>query len=222
MPGKLLSPLTAPAATEDGPDSRSQAERRGDTLADILRLAANCTDTPAKPGNPSASWSASASTWVAGIGQGLLDAEIRRISCNAKVIPVALGSQEQTPRHRPRHPGGAPQHPTSSHPPRPPVYLSELPHESKVGRRPSCRQVVSRQTDHSGQSHPSLPPPPNNAPFRLDDPRDPRSTPSIYRRPMWTKPEHPAATRCTPYAPNAVRRAGRPAWRGRGPCPRCT
>jgi hypothetical protein len=100
----LLSPLTEPRTTDDGPDPRSPSERRGDAFAEILTLAAECPDVPAEAGEPvTLMVSVTLEDLKAGIGHGLLDgywnvsvAEIRRMACDAKVVPVVLGSKGET------------------------------------------------------------------------------------------------------------------------------
>ncbi|TNC22407.1 DUF222 domain-containing protein, partial [Amycolatopsis alkalitolerans] len=44
----LLSPLTEPAPTPDGPDPRGASERRGDAFVEILHLAAGSPDGPSE------------------------------------------------------------------------------------------------------------------------------------------------------------------------------
>jgi hypothetical protein len=100
----LLSPLTEPRPTEDGPDRRSPSERRGDAFADIVRLAAGCPDVPNEAGEPvSLMVTVRLDDLKTGIGHGLIDgywnisaAEIRRMACDAQVIPVVLGSKGET------------------------------------------------------------------------------------------------------------------------------
>ena len=100
----LLSPLTEPRAGEDGPDLRSPAERRGDAFAEVLRLAAKCPDVPTEAGEPATLLvSVTLDQLKTGLGHGLLDgyemlsaARIRRLACDAKVVPVVLGSRSET------------------------------------------------------------------------------------------------------------------------------
>ena len=102
----LLSPLTEPrpATEEEGPDIRSPAERRGDAFADILRLAIRCPDVPSEAGEPATLLvSVTLDQLKTGLGHGLLDgyealtaSHIRRMACDAKVVPVVLGSKSET------------------------------------------------------------------------------------------------------------------------------
>jgi Domain of unknown function (DUF222) len=102
--GDLLSPLTEPRASEDGPDPRSPSQRRGDAFADILKLAAGCPDLPNEAGEPvTLMVSVSLEELKKGLGHGLIDgywnvsaAQIRRMACDAKVVPVVLGSKSET------------------------------------------------------------------------------------------------------------------------------
>jgi hypothetical protein len=100
----LLSPLTAPASTEGEPDPRTVSERRGDAFRDILALAAGSDDTPSEAGEPvNLMVSVRLEDLRNGVGQGLLDgawnasaAQIRRMACDAGVIPVVLGAAGET------------------------------------------------------------------------------------------------------------------------------
>ncbi|MFD2416356.1 HNH endonuclease signature motif containing protein [Amycolatopsis pigmentata] len=99
----LLSPHTAPQPTEDEPDRRSRSERYGDAFRDILTLAAQCESTPSEAGEPATLMvSITLEELKSGIGHGLVDgywnlsaAQIRRIACDAAVVPVVLGSKSE-------------------------------------------------------------------------------------------------------------------------------
>ncbi|MFD2418956.1 HNH endonuclease signature motif containing protein [Amycolatopsis pigmentata] len=99
----LLSPHTAPRSTDEGPDRRSRSERYGDAFRDILTLAAQCESTPTEAGEPATLMvSVTLEELKSGIGHGLLDgywnlsaAQIRRIACDAAVVPVVLGSKSE-------------------------------------------------------------------------------------------------------------------------------
>ncbi|MFD2420830.1 HNH endonuclease signature motif containing protein [Amycolatopsis pigmentata] len=98
----LLSPHTAPQPTEDEPDRRSRSERYGDAFRDILTLAAQCESTPNEAGEPATLMvSITLEELKSGIGHGLVDgwnlsaAQIRRIACDAAVVPVVLGSKSE-------------------------------------------------------------------------------------------------------------------------------
>lgn len=100
----LLSPLTEPRITDEGPGLRSPSERRGDAFAEILTLAAACRDVPSEAGEPvTLMVSVGLEDLKNGVGHGLLDgywnvsvAQIRRMACDAKVIPVVLDSKGET------------------------------------------------------------------------------------------------------------------------------
>ncbi|MEU6644781.1 DUF222 domain-containing protein [Saccharomonospora sp. NPDC046836] len=99
----LLSPLTAPRSSDDGPDLRSRDERYGDAFADILALAARCPDTPTEAGEPvTLLVSATLDQLTTGIGQGLVDGhlsmsagQIRRMACDAKAAPMVFGTASE-------------------------------------------------------------------------------------------------------------------------------
>jgi len=100
----LLSPLTEPRSSDEGPDLRSPAERRGDALAEVLRLAAKSPDVASEAGEPATLLvSVTLDQLKSGLGHGLLDgydmlsaAQIRRLACDAKVVPVVLGARSET------------------------------------------------------------------------------------------------------------------------------
>ncbi len=97
----LLGALARPRPTaEEGPDQRSTAERNGDALADLVRLAAASADAPTEAGEkPHVLVTVPLQVLRDGLGTALLDgagdldaAVARRIACDCKVIPAVLGS----------------------------------------------------------------------------------------------------------------------------------
>ncbi|MEU6643482.1 DUF222 domain-containing protein, partial [Saccharomonospora sp. NPDC046836] len=99
----LLSPLTTPRSSDDGPDLRSRDERCGDAFTEILALAARCPDTPTEAGEPvTLLVSATLDQLTTGIGQGLVDGhlsmsagQIRRMACDAKAAPMVFGTASE-------------------------------------------------------------------------------------------------------------------------------
>lgn len=100
----LLSPHTAPQSAAEGePDRRSQDERHGDAFADILRLAATNTDGPTEAGEPVNLFiTIPLEKLEEEVSYGLLDgvapvsaAAIRRMACDANLIPAVLGSKAE-------------------------------------------------------------------------------------------------------------------------------
>jgi hypothetical protein len=97
----LLSPLSAPRAGDDGPDTRGRAERYGDALAEVVRLAARCPDTPGEAGEPVTMLvSAGLDDLKRGSGRGLVDgyldlsvAQIQRMACDSGAAPVVFGAK---------------------------------------------------------------------------------------------------------------------------------
>jgi hypothetical protein len=96
-----LGPLAAPRpSAADGADLRSAAQRRADALTDLARLAASVDDMPTNGGvRPTLvvtiDWGALRSK----VSAGLLDSdvmlsagEVRRLACDAQIVPVVLGS----------------------------------------------------------------------------------------------------------------------------------
>jgi len=110
----VLSPLAKPRPTSDtGPDPRSAAERNGDALVEIVHLAATGDlpseagekphllvtvplDTLRGAGNATRNGPRNDAGHATLDGIGPIDAaSARRIACDAKVIPVVLGSRPE-------------------------------------------------------------------------------------------------------------------------------
>jgi hypothetical protein len=97
----LLSPHTTPQADEPGLDRRGRDERYGDALTEVLRLAARCPEVPSEAGEPvSVLVSVSLADLRRDAGRGLVDghlqlpvAQVRRMACDSRVIPMVLSSQ---------------------------------------------------------------------------------------------------------------------------------
>jgi hypothetical protein len=98
----MLGPLTAPVPVQGCPDLRTSDQRRGDALVEICRRAAAA--------GGEAPTTTKAALWVsvglddlrtrcgAGstLGGQLLGLEtIRRVACDATIIPVVLGSKSE-------------------------------------------------------------------------------------------------------------------------------
>ncbi|MPY77350.1 MAG: DUF222 domain-containing protein [Actinophytocola sp.] len=100
----LLSPHTTPDnSSADGPDLRTKLERDADGLAEILRLAAANENSPTEAGKPVALLvTVGLEQLERGVGAALLDsgapmsaAQVRRMACDAQVIPSVLGSRAE-------------------------------------------------------------------------------------------------------------------------------
>jgi Domain of unknown function (DUF222)/HNH endonuclease len=100
----VLSPLAKPHPSSiEGPDPRSDAERHGDALVEILHLAADTGTLPTEAGEkPHLLVVTSLDTLRDGLqqallhGAGLLDAATaRRLACDCKLIPAVLGSESE-------------------------------------------------------------------------------------------------------------------------------
>ncbi|NIJ10811.1 hypothetical protein FHU38_001155 [Saccharomonospora amisosensis] len=97
----LLSPLTAPRVEGGAVDSRSRDERYGDALVDVLRLAARSPRAPDEAGEPvTVLVTADLIDLERRAGPGLLDghlslssARIRRLACDASVVPAVFGGR---------------------------------------------------------------------------------------------------------------------------------
>ncbi len=99
-----LSPLSAPRpATAEGPDTRTAAQRRGEALVEVLRRAL-ATDQLGDEGGTGVTLvvTTTLDTLVTGIGAGTFDdgtsiaaEDVRRLACDALVIPAVLGSASQ-------------------------------------------------------------------------------------------------------------------------------
>lgn len=95
-----LDPLTFPAGTGD---ARTPGQRRHDALADICRLALKTGELPDSGGEPAqvvvtTSFDALSGTLAAGsldTGLRLSPDVVRRLACDAAILPAVLGSQGQ-------------------------------------------------------------------------------------------------------------------------------
>ena len=100
----VISPLARPRPSDDtGPDQRTTAERQGDALVEVLRLAADTGSLPGEGGEkPHLLVTIPLQTLRDGIGHAALDgvghvsaAGARRIACDARIIPAVLGSRSE-------------------------------------------------------------------------------------------------------------------------------
>jgi Domain of unknown function (DUF222)/HNH endonuclease len=100
----VLSPLAKPRpSTDTGLDPRTPAERHGDALVEVLRLAADSADLPSEAGEkPHMLLTIPLQDLRDGLGTalldgaGLLDATVaRRMACDCKLIPVVLGANSE-------------------------------------------------------------------------------------------------------------------------------
>lgn len=101
----LIDPLAKPRPTtpEEGPDARSRAEREGDAFADLLDLVLRADRLPEHGGEPvSLTLTMSYDALVSRTGLAVLDNRVRvpatlvrRLACNAGVIPVVLGGRSE-------------------------------------------------------------------------------------------------------------------------------
>ncbi|WP_162185783.1 DUF222 domain-containing protein [Lentzea aerocolonigenes] len=107
----LLDPLAKPRPdTGQGPDARSRSEREGDALADLVDLMLRADQLPEHGGEPVTLTVTMRHEDLANqVGQGMLDngehipaEQVRRLACNAGIIPLLLGSQGQ-PMDRRQH-----------------------------------------------------------------------------------------------------------------------
>ena len=101
----LMDPLAKPRPTtaEEGPDPRSRAEREGDALAELVDLMLRADQMPEHGGEPvTLTVTMRYEDLADRLGQGMLDngeripaAEVRRLACNAGIIPLVLGERSQ-------------------------------------------------------------------------------------------------------------------------------
>lgn len=101
----LIDPLAAPRPTtpEEGPDARLRAEREGDAFADLIDLALRADGLPEHGGEPvTLTLTMAYADLAAQTGLGVLDNRVRvpaplvrRLACNAGVIPVVMGGRSE-------------------------------------------------------------------------------------------------------------------------------
>jgi hypothetical protein len=99
-----LSPFAKPHPASDGMrDLRTVAERHGDALAELVKLAADADGVPTEGGaKPHVAVTVPFEVLKTGLGDAILDgagyisaAEARRLACDANVIPVVLGGKSE-------------------------------------------------------------------------------------------------------------------------------
>ncbi|SDK78321.1 protein of unknown function [Lentzea albidocapillata subsp. violacea] len=101
----MIDPLAKPRPTtpEEGPDVRSRAEREGDAFADLIDLMLRADRLPEHGGEPvTLTLTMSYADLAAQTGVAVLDNHVRvpatlvrRLACNAGVIPVVLGGRSE-------------------------------------------------------------------------------------------------------------------------------
>lgn len=101
----MIDPLAKPrpATPEEGPDPRSRAEREGDAFADLIDLMLRADRLPEHGGEPvTLTLTMAYQDLVEQTGLAVLDTEeripaslVRRLACNAGVIPVVLGGRSE-------------------------------------------------------------------------------------------------------------------------------
>jgi Domain of unknown function (DUF222)/HNH endonuclease len=92
-----------PENAQEGPDLRPRVEREGDAFAELVDLMARADQLPEHGGEPVTLTLTMSYDDLAGqVGQALLDngedvpaEQVRRLACNAGVIPLVLGGQSQ-------------------------------------------------------------------------------------------------------------------------------
>ena len=135
---------------------------------------------------------------------------IRKIACDADIIPVLLGSRRTHPRHRPHNPDLPTPHPQSPHRPRPRLRLPQLHHPRTLVRSPPHHLLVTRRTHQHRQRRPPLHPPPPPHPQRtMENPhqhRHPLVHPPTPHRPHAKNPD---ATTTTEHEPAHTAGKGR-------------
>lgn len=102
----LVDPLAKPrpATREEGPDPRTRAEREGDALADLVDLVLRSDRLPEHGGEPvTLTLTMSYRDLAEQTGFARLDGRervpaslVRRLACNAGVIPVVLGGRSES------------------------------------------------------------------------------------------------------------------------------
>jgi hypothetical protein len=100
-----LDPLAAPRpCAEDGPDLRTPAQRRADALVELARLGLTNQLCPAQGGAPvtllvsidhATLHAAAAAAGVLPTGQPVSAWQLRRLACDARVVPAVLGGASQ-------------------------------------------------------------------------------------------------------------------------------
>ncbi|GLZ39519.1 HNH endonuclease signature motif containing protein [Actinokineospora sp. NBRC 105648] len=95
----LIGPLAAPRTSDGTTDLRSQTERAGDALAEVIDLALSAPDLPTEAGErPHLAVTVALADLESGLRRALIDhggtltaSQARLLACDAKIIPHVLG-----------------------------------------------------------------------------------------------------------------------------------
>ena len=99
-----LDPLAAPRPAEDGqPDPRSYARRQADALVELAERSTRTGDLPTQGGErptlvltmPYDKLAEQVGTGVLDTGEHLSASAVRRMACDARIVPAVLGGQSQ-------------------------------------------------------------------------------------------------------------------------------
>jgi hypothetical protein len=96
-----LEPLSKPRRSDDGPDTRSPGQRRADALTEVCRLSLRTGELPAGGGEvPQVAVTMNVDALRSQLGAGVADtgealsaSTVRRLACDARLIPAVLGSE---------------------------------------------------------------------------------------------------------------------------------
>ncbi|NGY63957.1 DUF222 domain-containing protein [Lentzea sp. NEAU-D13] len=181
----MIDPLAKPrsATPEEGPDPRSRAERQGDAFADLIDLMLRADQLPEHGGEPvTLTLTMAYADLAEKTGLALLDSRervpaalVRRLACNAGVIPVVMGGRSEPmdigrksrtlPRRDPPPAGRQGRR----------LRLPRLRPASQALRRPPRQVLVPRRRDLGWQRGAAVPPPPHlDPPERWGSGADPR------------------------------------------------
>ena len=191
-----LRPLSGPMAGADGlRDDRTPRQRRGDALAELARRACNIGDLPDERGQaPHLLVTITLETLDERIkkaqayledGTAISAAEARRIACDARLIPVVLGSAVRAAGRRPRHLPGHRRHPPRADRPRRRLRPTRLRPPRRLVRRPPHHAMARRRGHQPGQHRPAVRGPSPAVPRRrLDHPNGTRPAPRSAATPL--------------------------------------
>jgi uncharacterized protein DUF222 len=172
----LLDALLVPFEKREADDDRGHAERAGDALVDVLKMAANCPDLPTHNGlkaemtlTVSLDFLHNALDDTLLPGQSYLTARDARLAaCDAHILPAVMDGDSKPLGHRsPRLRRPSP-HPTRTRPARQRMRLPSMRPTNQHMRQPPHLLVAQRRPHPTRKPGPAMPPPPpTRAPQRL-------------------------------------------------------
>ena len=166
----ILGPLAAPQPrTEHGSDTRTSDQRRADALVEVCRRAAAAGGSAPATAKAAVVVTMGYQDLVERTGAGttltgelLAPETVRRLACDAAIIPAVLGSQGEVLDLGRTVRLATPKAGAGAVDPGPGVHVPGLLEAPGLVRRPSCLALVRRRPDRPVEPGPALPAAPHD------------------------------------------------------------